>query len=344
MVDVTHLLSCGRRFACGVPMVKMPQKYATDLEQIKRASKLIEAKIHRTPVLTCTHLNALTGLNLFFKCEPFQKVGAFKIRGATYAIECLTAAERKRGVVTHSSGNHAQALALAAHNAGVEAHIVMPTNSPKVKKNAVIGYGANVYDCAPTLEARETTANGLVQKLGAIMIPPYNDKRVITGQGTLGLELYHQIPELDVVMIPIGGGGLCAGSTLALRELDENIKVIGVEPKGADDAHRSRAANQLIPQTNPQTVADGLRTSMGDLTWPVIRDIVADVHIVSEASILKAMRLIWMRMKVIVEPSGAVGLAAVLDHLDQFEPNQRVAIVLTGGNVDIDQLPWYESF
>lgn len=342
-MDAAHILGFGGRRTGGVPMVKPQQRYATDLAQIRRASELINSKIHRTPVLTCTHLNALTGLNLFFKCEPFQKVGAFKIRGATYAIECLTEAERKRGVVTHSSGNHAQALALAAHNAGVEAHIVMPTNSPKVKKKAVIEYGANVYDCEPTLQARETTANGLVQKLGAVMIPPYNDKRVITGQGTLGLELYHQVPDLDVVMIPIGGGGLCAGSTLALRELDQSIKVIGVEPKGADDAYRSREASQFIPQTNPETVADGLRTSMGDLTWPVIRDIVADVHTVSEASILKAMRLIWIRMKVVVEPSGAVGLAAVLDHLDQFEMNQRVAIVLTGGNVDIDQLPWHTS-
>ena len=342
-MDAAHHPGCGGRLTGGVPVVKTSQRYATDLQQIRRASELIDSKIHRTPVLTCTHLNAQTGLNLFFKCEPFQKVGAFKIRGATYAIECLTDAERKRGVVTHSSGNHAQALALAARNAGVEAHIVMPTNSPKVKKNAVIGYGAYVYDCVPTLAARETTANGLVQKLGAVMIPPYNDERIITGQGTLGLELYHQVPDLDFVMIPIGGGGLCAGSALALHELNPQIKVMGVEPKGADDAYRSRKANRLIPQTNPQTIADGLRTSMGDLTWPVIRDIIADVQTVSEASILEAMRLIWMRMKVVVEPSGAVGLAAVLEHLDEFKMDQRVAIVLTGGNVDIDQLPWHPA-
>jgi len=321
-------------------MVRADRQFATDLAQIRSAARLIDAGIHRTPVLTSRLLNEMTGLNLHFKCENFQKIGAFKIRGATYAIQCLTPEEKKRGVVTHSSGNHAQALALAAKHADVEAHIVMPSNSPTVKKNAVLDYGAHVYDCEPTLEARETTAMALVEKFGAVLIPPYDDARVITGQGTLGLEIHEQVPNMDVALIPIGGGGLCAGTTLALHELDPSVSVFGVEPAGADDALRSKLAGYLIPQTNPQTVADGLRTSMGNLTWPVIRDLVSDVLTVSDEAIINAMRLIWTRLKIVVEPSGAVGLAAVMTHREKFQTGQTVTIVLTGGNVDLDKLPW----
>lgn len=316
------------------------KKYATDLTQIKAAAASLDGRVHRTPVLTSTQINARLNLQVFFKAEPFQKIGAFKIRGATYAIDCLGAEARRKGVVTHSSGNHAQAIALAARNANITAHIVMPSNSPVVKKNAVLGYGAHVYTCEPTLEARESTAQGLVDRLGAVMIPPYNDASVITGQGTLGLELFEQVPKLDAVLIPIGGGGLCAGSTLALRELNPSIRVFGVEPSGADDALQSRIQGKLVPQTNPQTIADGLRTSMGDLTWPVIRDLVTDVLTVSDDAIIEAMRLIWTRLKVVVEPSGAIGLAALMNHSQHFEKNTRVAVVLTGGNVDIDRLPW----
>ena len=324
-------------------MVETTQPYATNLERIRRAAEIIQNRVHRTPIMSSSLINERIGLELYFKCEPFQKIGAFKIRGATYALDTLSAEEKKRGVVTHSSGNHAQALALAAKEANVDAHIVMPTNSPIVKKNAVLDYGAQVYDCAPTLAARESTANAIMERLGAVMIPPYNDERVITGQGTLGLEIFDQVPQLDAVLVPIGGGGLCAGTTLALHELAPTIKVYGVEPAGADDALQSRRAGRLIPQSNPQTIADGLRTSMGDLTWPVIRDLVTDVLTVSDDLILEAMRLIWTRLKIVVEPSGAIGLAALMAHSNRFEPGQKIVVVLTGGNVDLDKLPWFPA-
>ena len=315
--------------------------YAADLKDIRTAGKVLEGRVHRTPIMTSSILDQMTGHNLFFKCEHFQRVGAFKIRGATYAIDTLTPSERAKGVVTHSSGNHAQAIALAAREYGVAAHIVMPTNSPRVKQAAVVGYGAQIYPCEPTLAAREATAAKLVKELDANFIPPYNDARVISGQGTVGLELHEQVSKLDAVLVPIGGGGLCSGVALALRELAPNIKVYGVEPAGADDAMRSKKTGQFVPQKNPKTIADGLRTSMGDLTWPVIRDVVVDVLTVSEEEIIQAMRLIWSRMKMVVEPSAAVPLAAVLAHGVSFPSRQRLGLIITGGNVDLDSLPWH---
>ena len=321
----------------------MTHAYATNLNEIKNAARVLQGKIHRTPVLSSELVNEIAGTSLFFKCEQLQKIGAFKIRGATYAIDCLQESERANGIVTHSSGNHAQAIALAARNAGIDAHIVMPTNSPTVKKNAVIGYGAKVYDCEPTLEARERAAHGLVQALNATLIPPYNHKDVITGQGTVGLELFEQVQGLDAVLVPIGGGGLCSGVAIALRSLNPGIRLYGVEPIGADDALRSRRLGRLVPQENPQTIADGLRTSMGSLTWPVIRDHLDDVLTVSEEGIVDAMRLMWSRMKTVVEPSGAVPLAAVLEHRSNFRATEKVGLVVTGGNVDLDRLPWLNN-
>jgi threonine dehydratase len=318
----------------------MPQVYATNLQSIKQAAQKLEGRIHRTPVLSSHLINEIAGASLYFKCEQFQKIGAFKIRGATYAIDCLDPMKRANGIVTHSSGNHAQAIALAARTAGIKAHVVMPTNSPTVKKNAVIGYGATVYDCEPTLAARERAANALVNALDATLIPPYNHKHVITGQGTVGLELFEQVEGLDAVLVPIGGGGLCAGTAIALRSLSPSIRIYGVEPIGADDALRSWERGQFVPQDAPNTIADGLRTSMGTMTWPAIRDHIDGVLTVTEKGIINAMKLIWSRMKTVVEPSGAVPLAAVLEHPSHFEKHQKVGLVVTGGNVDLDQLPW----
>lgn len=321
----------------------MPQAYATNLQEIKKAAQSLEGRIHKTPILSSHLIDEIAGTSLFFKCEQFQKIGAFKIRGATYAIDCLDPQKKANGIVTHSSGNHAQAIALAARNAGINAHIVMPTNSPSVKKTAVIGYGATVYDCEPTLAARESTANALVNSLNATLIPPYNHKDVITGQGTVGLELFEQVQDLDTVLVPIGGGGLCSGVSIALRSLNPALRIYGVEPIGADDALRSWHLGQLVPQENPKTIADGLRTSMGTLTWPIIRDHLDGILTVSETGIIDAMKLIWSRMKTVVEPSGAVPLAAVLEHPSLFQSARKVGLVVTGGNVDLDQLPWLST-
>ena len=318
----------------------MTHPYATTLSQIQQAAEGLTHKIHKTPVLTSRILDELSDKSLYFKCEQFQKVGAFKIRGATYAIDQISPEARTKGIVTHSSGNHAQAIALAARNASLEAHIVMPTNSPSVKKEAVIGYGATVYECAPTLKDRQRTANTLVESLGATLIPPYNHPHVITGQGTLGLELFEQVPHLDTVLIPVGGGGLCSGVAIALKSLNPAIRIYGVEPSGADDAFQSLNAGHFIPQTNPQTIADGLRTSLGDLTYPILRDHLDGILTVSEAGIVNAMQLIWTRMKTVVEPSAAVTLAAVLEHESDLKNSTNIGLVLTGGNVDLAQLPW----
>jgi threonine dehydratase/serine racemase len=243
--------------------------------------------------------------------------------------------------VTHSSGNHAQAVALAAKLHGVPAHIVMPTNAPKIKKKAVLGYGAQVHSCAPTLSERQRVAAAVCEKTGGLLIPPYDHPDVIAGQGTAGLELHEQAGALDAVICPVGGGGLLSGITLAYRALSPETSIYAAEPAGADDAARSKREGRFIPQDNPQTVSDGLRTSLGQWTWPVVRDLVSDVLVVDDQETVVAMRLIWERMKLLVEPSAAVGLAAVLS--GRFDPEhrfQRVGLLLTGGNVDLDALPW----
>lgn len=315
--------------------------YAVNLDHIRRAAERIAPWANHTPVLTCATLDEMAGRNLFFKCENFQKVGAFKFRGACNAVMSLTDQEAGRGVVTHSSGNHAQALALAARLRGIESHIVMPSTSKAVKKRAVEGYGGRIHLCEPTLEARETTAARVVRETGATFIHPYDDARVIAGQGTTALELLEQAPGLNGVVVPVGGGGLTSGMTLAARGLDSNLRVFAAEPAGADDAARSKAAGTFLPQTGPNTLCDGLLTSLGELTWPVVRDLVEEVHTVDDEDIVAAMRLVWERMKILIEPSSAVTLAMVLaPRFRGLDGLESVGVVFSGGNVDLDDLPW----
>ncbi len=315
--------------------------YAVTLSDVQAAAKRINGVAHWTPIMTCATLSQLAGRRLYFKCEQFQKVGAFKFRGAFNAVMKLSDADANKGVVTHSSGNHAQALALAAKLRGIPAHIVMPSNATPVKRKAVEGYGANVVECEPTLAAREVTVAQVQERTGAILIPPYNHVDVIAGQGTAALEMLEEIPDLDAIVGPIGGGGLMAGVALAAKALKPEIRVFAAEPLGADDAARSKAQGQLVPQTGPNTIADGLLTSLGELTWPVVRDLVEAVVTVKEDEIVSAMRLAWERAKLLIEPSSAVAIAAVLTpSFQQLEGMNKVGVVLSGGNVNLDRLPW----
>jgi len=316
-------------------------RYACDLRDIELAALRLGRLAHRTPVATCATLDRLAGRSLFFKCEHLQKGGAFKFRGAVNAVAQLPPALAPRGVVTHSSGNHAQALALAARLHGIRAHVVMPSNASPVKRRAVEEYGARVILCEPNLAAREATAAKVMEETGATLIPPYNHPHIIAGQGTVALELLEQVPDLDAVIAPIGGGGLVAGITLAVKARQPGIHVFAAEPTGADDAFRSKASGTLIPQTGPKTIADGLMTSLGELTWPVVRDLVDDVICAAEDEIIAAMRLTWERAKLLIEPSSAVAVAAVLTAQFRARPGlKRVGVVLSGGNVNLDRLPW----
>lgn len=315
--------------------------YAISLSDVRDAARRIAGVAHKTPILTCTTLDQLAGRQLFFKCEYFQKVGAFKFRGACNAVMKLSEADAKKGVVTHSSGNHAQALALAAKLRGIPAHVVMPKNAPPVKRKAVEGYGATVIECEPNLAARETTVAQVQERTGAILIPPYNHPDVMAGQGTVAVEMLDEVPDLDAIVCPIGGGGLMAGVTIAAKALKPSVRLFAAEPLGADDAARSKAAGTLVPQTGPNTIADGLLTSMGDMTWPVVRDLVEAVVTVKEEEIVHAMRLTWERAKLLIEPSSAVAVAAVLGPTIKNLPGmKKVGVVLSGGNVNLDRLPW----
>ncbi len=308
---------------------------------LRDAARRIAPWAHRTPVLTCTTLDERAGRKLFFKCEHLQKVGAFKFRGACNAVMKLPEDVARRGVVTHSSGNHAQALALAARLRGIAATIVMPSNAAAVKRRAVEGYGARVVECEPTLAARESTAARVLEETGATLIPPYDHPDIIAGQGTATMELLAQVPDLDAVIAPVGGGGLVSGACLAAQGSRLAVRVFGAEPKGADDAARSKAAGQLLPQTDPRTIADGLRTSLGELTWPFVRDHVEAVVTVEEEEIAAAMRLAWERAKLLIEPTSAVTIAALLrDEFRRLDGLERVGVILSGGNVDLDALPW----
>jgi threonine dehydratase/serine racemase len=314
--------------------------YATSAAESTRARAVLRGVAHLTPVLTCATLDALSGRSLFLKCENLQKGGAFKFRGAYFALSQLAPTVRARGVVTHSSGNHAQALALAARSFGVAAHIVMPTNAPAVKRRAVEGYGGRVIPCEPTLAARESTAARVVADTGATLIPPYDHPHIIAGQGTAALELLEQVPGLDAIVAPVGGGGLLSGVALATAGTAPGVLVFGAEPANADDAARSKAAGHLIPVERADTIADGLRTSLGGYTWPVIRDLVDEILTVSEDEIRAAQRLLWERCKLVVEPSGAVPLAAALGQVFAAKPGlSRVGLVLSGGNVDFGPAP-----
>ena len=309
------------------------------LDDIRSAAKRIAAQIHRTPILTCQALNQLSSVELFFKCENFQKIGAFKIRGATNAVLQLSDAEAAHGVATHSSGNHAAALALAARNRGIPVYVVMPENAPAIKQAAVAGYGAEIIHCAANLSARETTLAEVIKRTNAVFIPPYDYEPVIAGQGTCALELCEDMPKLDVVIAPVGGGGLLSGTAIAVKALHPGTQVLGAEPLAADDAYRSLQAGKIIPPDNPDTIADGLRTALGELTFPIIQQCVDEIITVSEDEIVSAMRQIWERMKIIVEPSAAVAFAALLSQSERLI-GQRIGIILSGGNVDLDHLPW----
>jgi threonine dehydratase len=312
------------------------------IEDIRNAATRIHPYIHRTPILTCNGIDKITGGKLYFKCENFQKVGAFKARGATNAVFSLSQAELARGVATHSSGNHAAALALAAQSRGIKSYVIMPTTTPQVKKEAVAGYQAEIFFCAPTLEARETGLNKVVEETGAVFIHSYNDYRIIAGQATACLELLNDVPDLDVVMTPIGGGGLTSGTALTVKSLSPGTKMIAVEPQAADDAFRSFQQGKIVPSQNPTTIADGLLTSLGDKTFPIIQKYVDDIVTVSEQGIVEAMRLIWERMKIVIEPSAAVPLSAILTNRINIK-GKRTGIILSGGNVDLDKLPWLNS-
>src|SRR5712692_3898172 len=309
------------------------------LADVQAAAARIKPYAHRTPVLTCTSLNDLVGADLFCKCENFQKVGAFKFRGACNTVFALSHEEARHGVATHSSGNHAAAVALAARLRGIPAHIVMPDNAPAVKKAAVAGYGGTIVYCAPTLAARESTLKRVVHETGAAFIHPYNDARVVAGQGTAALEILTDVPDLDVLMAPVGGGGLLSGTALATTALAPATQVIAAEPEAADDAYRSLQAGKILPALDPRTIADGLRTSLGELTFAIIQQHVQQIVTVSEEAIVSAMRYIWERMKIIIEPSAAVPIAALLEKKIDLT-GKRIGVILSGGNVSLDQLPW----
>lgn len=306
---------------------------------IEKAHERIRPYIHRTPVLSSQSINQMVGAELFFKCENLQKVGAFKFRGACNSVFSLSDEEAKNGVCTHSSGNHAAALALAARMRGIPAYIVMPENAPEIKKIAVAGYGAQITFCTPTLEARESTLKKVAEQTGATEIHPYNYFHVICGQGTAAKELIEEIGTLDVVMAPVGGGGLLSGTALSTKALLPNTLVIAAEPAGADDAFRSFHTKILQPSVAPKTIADGLLTSLGSLTFPIILNEVDQIATVSEESIVAAMRMIWERMKIIIEPSSAVPLAAILENKVDVK-GKKVGIILSGGNVDLGRLPF----
>jgi threonine dehydratase len=317
---------------------RSPQPALT-MQSIREAHERIRDKIHRTPVMTSEVLDGLAGNHLYFKCENLQKVGAFKARGATNAVFLLTDAEAAKGVVTHSSGNHAAALARAARLRGIPAYIVMPNNSPLAKQAAVRRYGGEIVLCEPTLAARESTARQVMERTGAEFVHPYDDLRVMAGQGTTAIELLEDVPGLDLILCPVGGGGQLSGIAVAAKDIKPSVRVVGVEPLGADDAARSLKAGHIIPMLEPRTIADGLKTSLGERPFAEIARLVDDIVTVREASIVQAMRQIWEVMKLLVEPSGAVSYAAIIE--GSIAPSgANIGIILSGGNLDLDRLPW----
>jgi threonine dehydratase len=308
-------------------------------DDVLAAAARIRPHIHRTPVFTGQTLNRMTGAQILLKNEALQKIGAFKARGGCNAVFALSDAQAARGVATHSSGNHAQAIAYAAGLRGIPATIVMPRNAPPVKVAAVKGYGARIVWAGDHPLDRERELEAVLDETGAVFIHPSNDPHVIAGQGTAALELLQDVPDLDIVMAPVGGGGLLSGTALAVAGAGHGAVTVGAEPETVDDAARSLRDGQIHPPTNAETVADGLRTFLGDVTFPIIREHVRDIVTVTESGIIDAMRLIWERMKLIIEPSSAVPIAALFEHPDAFR-GQRVGVIISGGNVDLDRLPW----
>ncbi|MGI9285251.1 MAG: pyridoxal-phosphate dependent enzyme [Pseudomonadales bacterium] len=314
---------------------------APNQQTIEAAHARIGPFIHRTPTLTSASIDAIAGASIFFKCENLQRIGAFKMRGAANAVLCLSEEHRAKGVATHSSGNHAQALAAAAKAVGCRAYIVMPENAPRVKLDATRGCGAEVTLCAATLQAREDTLAQIAEQTGAAVVHPYNDYRVIAGQATAAKELLEEVPELDVIIAPVGGGGLLSGTALIANYLAPPVKIVAAEPEGADDAYRSFTSGEMVPSVNPDTIADGLLASLGSKTFPIIKQYVQHIFTVSDAEIIAAMRLIWERMKIVVEPSAAVSLAAILKNREYFH-GKRVGNIVSGGNVDLAELPFQD--
>jgi threonine dehydratase len=309
------------------------------LSDIQSAHKRIKPFIHNTPVLTSQQLDRIFGCELLFKCENFQKVGAFKFRGATNAVLSLTEDQKKCGVVTHSSGNHAAALALAAGMNGIKAYIVMPENAPSVKKDAVAGYGAEITFCKPTLQAREETCRSIMERKGATLVHPYDNFNVICGQGTASLELLEEKPGSEIIVAPVGGGGLLSGTSTCVKGINSRIKVIGAEPFNANDAWKSFTSGKLTPSVNPLTIADGLLTSLSELTFSIIRKYADDIFTAGEESIIASMKLVWERMKIIIEPSSATVLAVIKENPDFFR-GRKVGLIISGGNVDLKKLPF----
>ncbi|HTV59129.1 MAG TPA: pyridoxal-phosphate dependent enzyme [Verrucomicrobiae bacterium] len=320
-------------------MKDQPETVTPTLRTIQEARSRIASRIHRTPVLTSESLNEIADAKLFFKCENLQKTGSFKIRGATNAVESLTKEQARNGVVAHSSGNHAAALSMAARARGIRAYIVMPSNSSQAKKDAVRAYGGEITECEPNVGAREAMAAEITGKTGAHLVHPYNDPRVISGQGTAALELLEDVPDLDVILAPVSGGGLLSGTALAAKGLRQVIRVVGAEPYNADDAHRSLASGKIEPASPRQTMADGLRATLCPLTFSILRAHVDEIALAAEEDIAGTMRLIWERMKLIVEPSGAVAAAPALLRKIHVQ-GKRVGIILSGGNLDLNQIPF----
>lgn len=317
----------------------MEKNNTPDKKIIIEAAKRIKNFVHRTPVLSSENINSLFNTEIFFKCENLQKAGVFKSRGAVNAIFSLSEDDLKNGVATHSSGNHAQALARAALLRNTNAYIVMPENSSKVKIAAVKNYGGEITFCESNLDSREKTLEKIIEKTQAVEIHPYNNCKIIAGQATATKELIEDVELLDIIMAPVGGGGLLSGTALATYYFSPGTKVIAAEPKQADDAYRSFYQKKFIPSINPNTIADGLLTSLGSLTFPIICEYVNEIMTVSEESIIQAMKLIWERMKIIIEPSSAVPLAAILENRKYFE-NKRIGIIFSGGNIDLNKIPW----
>ena len=322
------------------PPHKSPANPWPDADTLLAAGRRLAGRAHRTPVFTSTYFDQRCQAKLFFKAENLQRIGAFKFRGAYNTIASLTPEQRRQGVVTHSSGNHAQAVALAAQLHDCRAQIVMPRNAPAVKRQAVVGYGAEVIDCEPTLQARESTAAELIERRGAVLVHPYDDARIIAGQGTAAMELFEQVDgDLDLLLAPVGGGGLLSGCALAAHCFAPRTQVVGCEPSGADDAARSLASGRLQTQSDPDTLCDGLRSALSPLTFAVIRRHVQHIVTVGDDAVIDAMRRVMERLKLVIEPSAAVPLAALLSGALAV-PGQRVGIILSGGNVDLDHLPW----
>ncbi len=313
--------------------------YIPTFEDVLQARERIEPYVHRTPVLTSSYFNEMTGAQLFFKCENFQKAGAFKVRGASNAVFSLSEDQATMGVATHSSGNHALSLSYAAGRRGIPVSVVMPRTAPEAKKAAVRGYGGEVFECEPSTVARETMLAELVERSGADFVHPYNDHRVIAGQATCSLELNEDVGELDAIVAPIGGGGMISGTCLAMSNRSPQTSIYAAEPSNADDAYRSFQAGEIIEDDAPQTVADGLKVSLRPRTWHFVSNYIEDVLLASEDEIIEAMYLTWQRMKIVVEPSSSVPLATIIKNREIFA-GKRVGVILTGGNVDLKKLPW----